>query len=103
MLPGDPSIWTRITALVFLVIFFFNLLWSKLRVLSILRQIGVAPLSTIASTVATKVKDWVITSSPLPIFSEANATLKAAVPLVTAKAYLAPKYLAKLFSNLFTK
>ena len=52
-------------------------------------QIGLAPDSIIASTVATNVKDCVITSSFLLIFKAASATLKAAVPELTAREYLA--------------
>ena len=70
-----------------------------LRVSSISVQIGFAPDSTIASTVATKVKDWVITSSFLLIPNAASAILKAAVPELTAKAYFELNFFAKFFSN----
>ena len=44
---------------------------------------GFAPTSKIASTVATKVCDWVITSSPFFRFKDFRAVYKAAVPELT--------------------
>ena len=74
------------TAFVFEVILSNKDLGHRLSVLSISPHTGVARDSIIASTVATKVKLWVITSSPSLISKAANATLKAAVPEETAKA-----------------
>jgi hypothetical protein len=60
--------------------------------LSISVRIGIPPDSKIASIVATKVKDWVITSSPLFRPRAARATLKAADPEETPRAYWHPRY-----------
>ena len=75
---------TTTIALVFSVISSSILLGSIFKVSLMLAHKGVAPDSTIASTVATKVKAWVITSSPLPMPNAANAILSAAVLEVTA-------------------
>ena len=45
-------------------------------------KIGIAPTKLIASAVAKKLKDDVITSSPLPISSALNASTNASVPLL---------------------
>ena len=93
---------TRITAFVFLLIFFNKSLGSILSVLSISQQTGLAPDSIIASTVATKVKDCVITSSSFFNLRVDNATLIAAVPEVTARAYFELNFFLNNFSNSFT-
>ena len=73
-----------------------------LSVLSISVQMGFAPDSTIASTVATKVKDCVITSSFDVIPQHASATLNAAVPEVTASENFVLNFFVNLFSKLLT-
>ena len=83
---GVPNICTAITAFVFGVIRLFNDTGSRFKVPSMSAQTGVAPDSIIASTVATKVKLWVITSSPGCKSKTASATRSAAVPDVTANA-----------------
>ena len=61
-----------------------KLLGQIFRVSSTSTTIGVAPASRIASTVATKVKDWVMTSSPRPTPKAFRPAFKAAVPEETA-------------------
>ena len=62
---------------------------------------GFALASTMASTVATNVKDWVITSSPGPcqmLLCYSNA----AVPEVTARAYLDLNFFCKILLKTLT-
>ena len=83
---GVPNMCTAMTALVLGVI---NLLKDSgliFIVPSMSAQTGVARDSMIASTVATKVKLWVMTSSPGLRSRTASATRNAAVPEVTASA-----------------
>jgi hypothetical protein len=58
-----------------------------------------APSSFIAPTVATKVLEVVITSSPCPTPSARSDNLIASVPLFTPTANLVPINSAKDFSN----
>ena len=76
----------------FLLISFFNSFTSKFKVSSILAITGFAPQSSIASMVAIKLKDCVITSSPGFTFRAFRAILIAAVPDVTARQFFDPKY-----------
>ena len=76
-----PHMCTGIIALVFGVIAAFTASMSKVKVSSISTTTGVAPNIIMASKLATKVKQGIITSSPAPIPVEASARLTAAVPL----------------------
>ena len=60
---------------------------------------GLAPISHIAPTVATKVFAAVITSSPLPTPRAFRDNLIASVPEFTPTANLLPINLENLFSN----
>ena len=64
--------------------------------------IGIAPTSKIASTVAIKLKAWVITSSPGLTPHAFRAILMAAVPEVTHKTYFVLKKFFKFFSKFRT-
>ena len=98
-LAGVPNICTAITAFVFGVIIFFNESGSKFNVPSMSAHTGIAPDSIIASTVATKVKLCVITSSPGCRSKTASATRSAAVPDVTASACGTPSDFANACSK----
>ena len=60
-------------------------------------NIGLAPISVIAPTVATNVFAAVITSSPIPTFNAFNDNLIASVPELTPTAYFVPINFAKFF------
>ena len=51
---------------------------------------GLAPTLLIASAVAKKLKDEVITSSPSPMSKALNARINASVPLLQPTAYFVP-------------
>ena len=74
------------------------------KVLSQSTNIGLAPISVIAPTVATKVLAAVITSSPFLIFKAFKDNLIASVPEFTPTAYLEPinfaNFVSKIFSSL---
>ena len=61
-----------------------------------------APVRRIASTVATKVKGTVTTSSPAPIPAATSATYRALVPELTPTAQAVPQYVANCCSNAST-
>ena len=87
-------------ALVLLVILFFasfKLIVKESKFIS--QAFGLAPQEDIAWNEATYVIDWTKTSSPFPIFLEAKAILKAAVPEVTARAKLPLNFFLNLLSN----
>ena len=95
--------WTMMIALVRELIFVLKSSRSILRLSSILTITGFAEQSRIASTVAIKLKDWVITSSPAPMLSAFKDKKSASVPLPTPIAYFAPVLFAKFFSQILTK
>ena len=68
---------------VFFVIAFSNSLGFIFKHFPTFTITGFAPTSKIASTVATKVWDCVITSSPFFKFKDFNAVYSAAVPELT--------------------
>ncbi len=70
---------------------------------SISAKTGFAPVRSIASAVAEKVKEGRITSSRGPMFAARRAACKADVPLDTAIACLIPIYSANLCSNSITR
>ena len=67
------------------MIFFFKLVILKCRFSLISHITGLAPQSTIASIVAIKLNDWVITSSPRFTPTAFKAHLRPAVPDETAR------------------
>ena len=69
---------------------------------SIFTKTGIAPISIIASAVATNVNDCVITSSPGLTPRAISAILIAAVPEDTAWANLTPTKSANFSSNSLT-
>src|SRR3989338_9703985 len=69
---------------------------------SISTKTGFRRLYNIALEVATNVKGVVITSAPSGRAKDVIANSKAAVPELTATAYLLPTYCAKANSNSFT-
>ncbi len=66
---------------------------------SISTKTGFAPVDTTALAVATKVKEGTSTSSPFLISKAYNAACSAAVPELTATAYLDLTNDEALFSN----
>src|SRR5207253_6565156 len=66
---------------------------------SISTKTGFAPVNEIAETVAIKVCETVITSSPGPISEARSASSRADIPESTPTAYLAPQYWANTSSK----
>ena len=93
---------TGIIAFVFLLIFFFKSIGHIFNDSSIDVILGIAPISRIASIVAIKLNDCVITSSPLFTFNDFKPIFIAAVPDETIKQYLTLKYFLHKFSNSLT-
>ncbi len=73
---------TGITHLVAGVMAAFTATGFSVRVSSTSTSTGMAPTLNTASKLATKVKEGIITSSPVPIPNAAIAVVKAAVPLL---------------------
>ena len=72
---------------------------SSVNVSSMSTKIGTAPIAKIDSKLATNVNVGIITSSPAPTPALTNATVSAAVPLLTTCAYLVSILFANPFSS----